>query len=315
MPSFSKGAASAKAAAEAASGGGRVSFFRLKSGEAPRYVRFITDLDDLIHVQMHNGVPTRDAPKGATNWPKQMGAVCQNDIAFRLRDAEGEPLDPPQWEDGKGSCYICEFKKDVKGTYGGSVADTRPYVWGLGVERQPVTKDPKSGKFRPAAPDEKISGFADVTETVKTDDGEVRIPKILVFTQGWSNFWGTLSQVTYMTGSVCLTDFRITRQDNAYEFGMGLETPDLKPGTEAWGRYSGALEIRKLTLEDAVLDQASSAYYGRFFDHRVKHEDSDGSQSAGAKDEDAKVSEEDVADVRARMAETFGSSDVFATKS
>ena len=307
MPDFSKNKGAE--VAEAAAKGGRegVEYFSVKEGDT-RFVRPLTDKDELITVQVHMGVPTKKNDK-ATNWPKMMSAVCQNDQAFiaGYRNAAGEPCAADDqgatavYEDGYGHCYIHENMAEVQGKFGGSIAKTRPQVWGLFALREPVMDGTK------------VKGFRDVMEKFTDADGVVHsIPKIVVVSQSWSNFWGAFASSAFMSGTICDMDFSVSRTGQAdYTIAPGRATPDHAPGTESWSAYTRALELRGLSVEKVVTDQSSPKYYGRFFDPSVTNEeDEKDGGSAGAGDAGAVASEvapEVAQATRDKMAAAFGS--------
>jgi len=230
-------------------------------------VRPLTDIDDLITIDVHMGVPTRDAPKNARGWPQQVSAVCQNSPVFvgHYEGATASEQGQPVYEQGYGHCYIHEHMQDVKDKSGGSVARPRPQTWGLVALREMVTEN-----GRPV-------GFRDVMEDF-TDAGGVtrRIPKIVVASQSYGNFWGAFAAAAAGSPLRCF-DFMVRRtgpQD--YGIAAGREIRDHQPGTPSWKAYEKALELRGLSVGSALLSQSSPGYYGRFFDPRYKRDDNEG---------------------------------------
>jgi hypothetical protein len=295
MPQWSKGAESAEAAAKAASGG-RADWLSIKSGDT-KYVRPLSDLDDIIAIDVHMGVPTKPAPKNvkADKWPSMMSAVCQNADAFRLWE-DGKPTE--QYEEGYGHCYIHEHMKDVMGKFKKSVAVPNPQVWGLFVMREPVMDGGK------------LAAFRDVIEEFKDKEGTThRIPKIVIASQSYSNFWAPLKAAGYMTGTICDRDFSIMRTDNDYIISAGRETPDLRPGTPAWQKYLDALALKELSVEAMILDQSSAEYYGRFFDPAWKDDEAEGEDAEGAaaaaEAGEVQLDDKEAEAMKARMAEAF----------
>lgn len=317
MPNFAaaQGAQEAKARADAASSGNRPDFFSLKSGQSA-FVRPWTDFDQLITVEVHMGVKTKPAPKGVSDkkWPDTMSGVCQNDKIFRVY-VNGEPVEPADWEDGYGSCYIHQFRQDEKGKYGRSVAETKPQTWGIFVMRQPLIK--VSGRLQPMTDIKQIpDSFTDVLQDWTDKDGKVlKLPKIVLVAQSHSNFWQLFESISYMSRTMTTRDWRIIRSENEYELSAALETPDHKPGTPSWELYDRTVKLREIDHGAAIVRQASPDYYGRYFDERVTVEDEAGSgRSEAAQDTAADVSDADVQGVRDRMGAVFGEKDVFATQ-
>lgn len=293
MPDFTRsmGAKVAEDAAKSRRGGPE--FFGVKEGNQV-FVRPLTDISGLITVQVHVA-PTREGPKGAQNWPAQMSAVCQNDSIFVERIEDDKPI----YEAGYGHCYIHERMQDVKGKYGGSVAKPRAQTWGLFVLREMVTDN-----GRPV-------GFQDVMEEYTDSEGaKHQIPKIVIASQSYTNFWGQFVSAAFMTGSICCFDFAVKRTSSTdYEISPGRETRDHAPGTTSWERYERALALRGLSVEQVIVDQASAKYYGRFFDPSVPFDEEESGPAAesGSAPAAGEISQEQAEETRARMAAAFGS--------
>lgn len=299
MPSFAKGAAQAEAASKAA--GGRPDFLQIKPTERV-ILRPITDLDEIIPIDIHMGVPTKPAPPKANKdkWPSQMSAVCRNNDAFRVRDADGNPTDA--WEtDDKGhpygDCYIHAHMQEVMGKYKKPVSRTVSQVWGLFALRREV-RDANN----------RLKGFEDITEDFKDEDGGLHeIPKIVIASQSWSNFWAPFQSAAHMTDTICGQDFGVERQDNDYIVSGGRETPDLRPGTPAWKKYTDAIERKGISIEKILLEQSSVRYYGRFFDpgYVADEADEDEGEADASADGEATISDEEAAAMKAKMAASF----------
>jgi hypothetical protein len=302
MPTFDKGAEKAEAAAKAA--GGRPDFLQIKSGER-MILRPLTDLDDLIPIDVHMGVPTKPAPAKANKdkWPSQMSAICRNADAFKVRDAAGNIAEPVAFETDDqghpyGDCYIHANMGDVMGKYKKPVSRTVSQTWGLFAVREEVRNDAK-----------KLVGFKDVMEEYKTEDGKIyHIPRIVIASQSWTNFWAPFKSAAHMTDTICGQDFGVERQDNDYIVSAGRETPDLRPGTPAWKKYTDAIELKGISIEKILLDQSSVKYYGRFFDPSYKDDEADEDEGGEAADTEASISDEDAAAMKAKMAEAFSTS-------
>jgi hypothetical protein len=316
MPTFDTGIEEAKAAADAASSG-NANFFRMKSGDIA-FVRPFIDITGVITVEMHGGVKTKPAPKGAQKWPDTMGAVCQNDKVFRLRGENRRLIEPPQWEEGYGNCYIHRTRQGEIGNFKRSVAETRPQTWGVFVMRKPLRRvdgalvplsDPKTQ--RPEAFEDEMTDF-------KMKTGEiVKLPRLVYVTQSYSNFWEVLAATVYMDGTWTNRDFRVLREDNEYTFSPSPEDRSLFPDSDAWKAYEVAAELRGISIGDAIVAQASPKYYGRFFDDSYVDPEGDGGDESGSgadTDSGAQVDEAQVAKTKARMASAFGSQDVLATQ-
>jgi hypothetical protein len=258
MPYITEGLDAAEQAADAArkSSFHRIETVRIKDDGKPVFLRFISE--QTITFGMHSGVDTKKQPaefKG-DKWPPAMFAVCQNDVAFRLRGDDGKTLD--EYEEDYGECYIHTAMKGKKDpTYGHDKSAARVQTFGLAVLRKPRL-NPVSGA---------IDGFEDITEEFKDEDGTVhRIPKVVIVQQTYSNFWAPLKASMFM-GSPALTDkdFGFTRKENDYLPSPGAVTPDLKPGTPAWKRYEDTLALLGFDLEKHLLELSSPDWYARWF--------------------------------------------------
>lgn len=257
MPVYAEGLDAAEQAADEAkkSSFHRVGFIKFEEGKTV-CIRFV--VPQTYTFGIHGGTPTKPKPEEfkGDKWPGQMFGICQNDTPFRLRDADNTPTE--EFEPGYGQCYIHSFmrgKKDPKYQQDMSVA--RVQTFGLAVLREPQ-RDPKSGA---------VTGFKDVTEEFKAEDGTVyRIPKIGIVQQAYSNFWAPLKSSMFMgPSSLCGWDFGVTRQaDNKYAFSTNA-TPEFVPGTEAWKRYDEAVALLGFDLAEQLVAWSSPDWYARWF--------------------------------------------------
>lgn len=307
MPTYSKGIKAAEAASKASSAG-RADWLNVKSGADPIVLRPVSDLDDILTIDRHMGVPTKPHPKNVKEekWPSHMSAVCRNSVAFRVHDAEGNPTD--EYEEDYGDCYIHLNMQDVMGKFKKSVAVPVTQSFGLFVMREAVRDG--GGK---------ITGIRDVIEEFKDEAGTVhRIPKIVVASQSYSNFWGHFAAAAYMTDTITDRDFAVAREDNDYTVTpLPDRGPALSPGTPAWQRYVDAMALKDLSVEKIVTDQSSHEYYGRWFDP-AWHDPREDEETAG--DEDTAdtagqptLSDEEAEKMRKEMAQAFSGSGTTTT--
>lgn len=302
MPTLTRGAQEAEQIAKAATSfSGRVEYVRLKDQEEA-FLRMLTDREEWATLDVHMGVPTKEAPKGFKgSWPEKMSAVCQNDKTFRLRNPDGSLGD---YEPGYGHCYIHENMGHVMGQFKKPVSQASPVIFALCVLREPV----RDG--------DKLIGFRDKTEEWEDKDNKKHtVPAIRTISQKWSNFFGPMNATAVMTGTVCGSDYYIKRDGNDYNIVPLPEVPGHKPGTDSWKVYEESMKLRNISFEDLILNQASPEYYGRFFDPSVKQDDSKGNGKGSAGEGDAggetsgeiadtssdSVSPEELADLRARL--------------
>lgn len=277
MPVFTGGAEQAEERARAAqSFSGKVRYLSQDLREAkgaPVYIRVITEHGQWIPVDVHQGVPTKPAPKDfkGGKWPETMSAVCANDIAFRLRGPDGKILDefePPATH--YGHCYIHEGMADVRSKFGKLIARPVPMVFALVALREPVLD--RNGA---------IVGMRDKTMEFEGKKGAKaqQVPVIRVASHKWSNFFGPIRSSMVMTDSVCVRDFVVTQDGTEIDVTPMDQSPDHRPGTESWKAYDDALALTSIDLVKFVTDQATPEYYGRFFDPRV-------TVAAGPEDDD-----------------------------
>lgn len=241
-----------------ASGAFRLSQFVMKDGDAPAAMHFITEQTEIVTLDVHQFIPTKPKPEGwpGDKYPKSMWAVCQLDRAFRLRGPDGELLDG--YEEGYGNCHIHNVmagKKDP--TYGGDLAKPASQVYGLAVMRKPLN-DPVSGN---------VIGFQDEMVEFKDAAGTTyQVPKIVIVSQKYSNFWHPIKATAYLPPHTILDkDFIVSRKGNEYNIVPAIQTPDLKPGTPAWAKYEEALKLTGFSLADYLIEHSTPDHYARFF--------------------------------------------------
>lgn len=232
----------------------------IKDGDAPVALHLITEQTAWITMDTHQFIETKPKPEGwpGDKYPKSMWAVCQLDRAFRLRDPEDPNTLLDGYEPGYGDCYIHNSlagKKDPK--FGSDMARPANQVYGLAVVRKPVT-DGKTSQ---------IVGFADELVEFKDPEGKVyQIPKIVIVSQKFSNFWHPFKATAYLPPYTVLDkDFIVSRKGNDYTVGVASHTPELKPGTPAWKRYDDALALTGFDLGAYLIDHSTPDHYARFF--------------------------------------------------
>ncbi len=261
VPNFARGQ---EAADRAERGVTRLTQLQIKKDEVV-YVRFITDVDDLIGAKIHSYVPTKPQPKSYTGrWPKAMWAMCQNDPAWRIPGQDA-------YYPGFGDCWINRtfagqldsFKKDM-----GVPADQ---TFGLVVVQEPVFQE-VSGKKR-------LAGFKDKTVEYTDAKGDItEIPQIMYVSQKEFNFWGDVRAAGFLTGTICPQIFMIKREGNDYIISVQYQTPGIEPGQEGWKKYALALALTGWSIESLLTEHASPEYYARFF---IPQEDDDKEAPAG----------------------------------
>jgi len=236
----------------------RVKTAVMKDGEGPWYYRIITDLEDMPIADVHMFCDTKPKPQEfkGDNWPAAMPAVCMNDRMFRIYE-DDRPTDA--FEEGYGNCYIHnrdrgkvrdgKFKRDK------SQPDTQTFA--LAVAREPIL-DPVTKRPR---------GFRDYEDEFKLPDGTVKkVPRFVIISQKHRNFWSGLEAAVFMNDApVGAYDFKVSRKENDYNFGVSAPDPVLYPGSEAWSRYTDALALVGFDLDEEILRMGSADWYDRWF--------------------------------------------------
>lgn len=261
MPNITKGTKKAEEVAEQNKSAGRYNIrtMFLKDGSGPWYLRFLTELDDMTSADTHVYCETKGKPEEykGTNWPTHMPVVCQNDRMFRIVGPDGKPTDV--FEEGYGDCYIHarDRGKPRGGKFKGDKSTPTWLTYALAVVREPVP-DPVTGRN---------SGYKDVEVEFKLEDGTIKkLPKIVIIAMTHRMFWSGLEASLFDDASTLGDrDFKVTRKDN--DFSFGVSAPDMKhnPGTASWARYTEALALVGFDLDEEILRQASDDWYKRWF--------------------------------------------------
>lgn len=265
---FRKGGDTAEAAeeearkvAQARRSSGPEYFSLAKDGEQI-VIRLLTDDPDVIWVDQHSFVPTKDAPKDAENWPASMTAVCRKDKAFAGHFA---------------GCFICDNK--IKNRFG-KTSYPNIRIWALAVERELVKGDGTEALGGPSklgvvvAVQDKIIEVEELDADGNATGTTLRYPKIIIVNQPVNNFYGHFRAMYGLHKTLTDRDYIVTRKgsgtETTYEVTSIDPIPTLKPGTPAWARYEEALVARKIDLGQLVFDKAGDVYYARFFDPKVE---------------------------------------------
>jgi hypothetical protein len=250
----------------------RIDEWRIKDGET-HYLRLI--MNGAVPMDVHQYVPTKDKPAECSwpKWPEQMWAVCPRDQAFRLTDEAGNPIDG--YEEGYGECYIHDHYAGRKGKYGKDMGVPVVVSYGLAVPRK-VVLDPVTAK---------PVGLADDTFEFRASSGDiVRLPRIVIVAQKYSQFWGAVKATQFLPPfSMCDKDFKITRQENDLKVTALDRTPDHQPGTASWKRYEQAIELLDASVEKYLTEHASRNHYVKFF---IPGELPEGGYGGGGSDDD-----------------------------
>lgn len=306
MPNLSKGIERAEEINEQnrSSGWYRVKVLYMKDGEGPWFLRFLTELADMTTADTHAYCETKGKPKEytGTNWPDHMPAICQNDRMFRIW-VDGRPTD--DYEDPYGNCYIHnrDRGKPRGGKFKGDKSTPSTLTYSLAVVRQPVL-DPVT---------KRVIGYCDSEVEYKMKDGTVKkIPEFVIIAQTYRMFWAGLEASVFEEPKVLgERDFRITRKENDYSFGVSAPDHNMHPGSESWKRYTDALELVGFDLDEEILRQASPDWYARWYvegaipegGYGRKDDDAEDSteESTASAQEGERPSEEAVSDFREKL--------------
>jgi hypothetical protein len=157
-------------------------FFSLKDGEES-YLQFFSDIEDVPLVSLHRFVQVA--------WEKDDGSIAKGyrDFACRKMDA---------WEDGDGTCLICDELGHVP----------KENFAGLAVMLDPV--------IDPAAKTNRISDISSFTvkgnEYTTKDGTTIFYPEIVVVFQAAQNFWQQFSSHSDQIGPITANPWKIIRE-------------------------------------------------------------------------------------------------------
>lgn len=221
-----------------------------------------------ITVQQHSMVPTKPKPADHEGtWPAKMGAVCRNDKIFKAR---------------YGDCYIESMAPEP----GKKTRNASPRTWAIAVLREEVhgTQEMVDAGQIPATLLGQVVGIRDKTKEVAETDadgkptGNTKIVKQYVkVNQGWKNFFAPIAGIAGRFKTVLDRDIYISRegmeQNNTVYNPISLDPIvfpeghkfagqvfDLRSAEQRAEFYPDMPDLRKV-----VAEQASNAYYNRFF--------------------------------------------------
>jgi hypothetical protein len=224
------------------------------------YLRFLTDADDWITVDMHSMVPTKTKPSWwpeGSKWPDKMGSVCRNDKAFA------------QMYDG---CFICDYIVDGK-----KVRNASGRSWALACIREEVIEDGKRVGFRDGTRERTIPAR-------EAKDGKDARPaetitekNVVVVNQGYKNFFSILSGYAGRNGTILDRDFYIKREgsDQSTVYHIIAEDPysiEVEGEVVQFDLRDERFKDRyphDIDLAEIVMSQADDEYYAKFFDTRI----------------------------------------------
>lgn len=268
-PAFGRGGESAVEAEEAlsASRGGnfRKIHYLPKIGKGKSiFIRYILDSHEWYYANAHPAVPTKNQPANwpeGRSYPKSMPAVCRYDKT---------------WKGIYHDCYICDAKLINEWK--------RPCnpvlrVWTLAVVREEVlgTQEMVQANQIPAEMVGKRVGFKDATREVDEVDAEgkptgkqVVEPAIIVVNQAMPNFFSGLQSMYGIFGTLCDRDYVLLQKDEGkdvdYQHIHLDPSPNHKPGTPSWDRYTQAVKDQGISIEAILIDRSSDEFFATFFD-------------------------------------------------
>lgn len=260
MSKFSTGIASL---AQASKGTpfARTKFFQLEDGEEV-IVRFLTDYNDVVNVEQHQGASARPRPdwvKKEANWPVRWGCVCRNskmgDGTTRLWEVMDDSSDMP-------GCYVCD---NVTGDEG-KPARAKARGWALVCLRDEVLGDGSDALGGPSMKGQIVS-YRDRTRDVERDGKTVTEKDVQVANMSHKIFFALLEGASRRFGTLLDRDFAIAR------VGTGLDTTyqivhlDPIPGHDLRKpEIADLYKVEGYDLDEIVMGRSEAAYIRRFFD-------------------------------------------------
>jgi hypothetical protein len=272
MPEFITGAAEAEKVSEETRNANRdrayLDDLRVKDGER-YFFRLVTDHPQWFNAKIHGFIPTKpkpDAIPDSVKWAEFMWAHCQNDLPYRIRE-NGHLTD--RFEPEYGECWICaNLRGQKEGKFQRDLGVPDAQVYAIAVLREGLNSN---GEL--AQGNDRIVSFRDQTMEWKTKDkGTVRIPKLVLIKQKYSNFFGPIKAAAYVgLDTVTDKDYVVTREGNDYTINSVVTTPDDHgpvgdlPATPSWKRYDDALETTGFNLFDYLVKHSTMDHYKRWF--------------------------------------------------
>lgn len=262
MPTLITGSDQAKAiddqaaAARAAARGSYLDRQKFENGKEV-FLRPVTEHSAWISIATHNYIPTKDKPAAipeSVKWQERMWGVCQNHKTFLNLDSDGSPI-PGDYEDGYGACWICaNLKGRIEGKYNKDLGKPENVIYGIFAVRVPHFEG------------DRLTGFSnELTEHKNAEGKTVKVPKLVLCIQKWSNFYGAIKTASFMDGMVTNKDFMIQRNDTDYRVTATPPTADHHPGTDSWKEYTDTLELMKFDLGKYLIDHSTPDHYKRWF--------------------------------------------------
>jgi hypothetical protein len=291
----------ARKAERDAARGPRVEYFKLKDEERI-VIRLLDDYNEWIYVNQHGFVPTKGAPKDATdeqkqNWPAKMGAVCRHDPAFDYEE-----------------CYICDHMVNEKGKkYWPS---QKFYVRALVREGFIGTEEMANEGLIPKNKVGRVAGYLDAEEEYEETDADgkgtgkkVTRKKFVLINLGMQNFFAHLQGFGDVYGTVLDRDYSVQRKGTDLDTKYSIVALDVDPDfdltneatREEYEKYATEAGIGLEQLEKLISEKASDEFYARFFDptktvkaKKDSDEETEVEQSAAPVEQQAKPAESSV---------------------
>jgi hypothetical protein len=280
-PTFGRGGESAGEADDAlsASRGGnfrKVHYLPKIGKNKSIFIRYILDSPDWYFMNAHPSAPTKNKPSNwpeGRSYPKSMPAVCRHDKAFQAQfDKAGTLVAPAMYTD----CYICDSKMLNEW---GKPCNPVVRVWTIACIREEVigTDEMVAKGVIKAEQVGKRVGFKDATREIEEVDAEGKLtgkktiePALIVVNQAVSNFFGGLQAMFGIFKTVCDRDYVLLQKDEKkdvdYQHIHMDETPNHKPGTPSWDRYTQAIKDQGIDLPAMLTDRSSDDFFATFFD-------------------------------------------------
>ena len=270
-PVFGRGGESATETddALAASRGGnfrRTNYLPKIGKDKSIFVRYIMDSQEWYYMMAHPSVPTKAKPGNwpeGRSYPKSMPGVCRHDKAFKTANTYAD-------------CYVCD--SGMLNDYG-KPCNPVLRVWTIACIREEVigTDEMVAKSMITADKVGKRVGFKDATREVEETDADGKStgkktiePALIVVNQAMTNFFGGLQAMFGIFGTLCDRDYVLLqkheKKDVDYQHIHMDETPNHKPGTPSWDRYTQAIKDQGIDIPAMLMDRSSDDFYATFFD-------------------------------------------------
>lgn len=241
----------------------RTTFFGLDDGQEV-VVRFLTDYDEVVTVDQHQGATARPRPDwlGAdAKWSPRWGCVCRNTVMGDGVTRLWQVMDDAADMEG---CYVCDNVRVTGGKQDGQLDRPKARGWALACIRNEVLGDGSEEKGGPAMQGQIVS-YIDATREVERDGKVTQEKDIQVVNMGHMNFFSLLAGTHRRYGTLLDRDFAIKRVGEGLNTTYQIVHLDPIPGHDLRDPAIMA-EYKYEDLDDIVMGRAEASYLRRYFD-------------------------------------------------